>query len=220
MARTFFYLRLCLRGGNHAVDVFPGVQRQGNRLFKDFSSRVREKRGTGDAPKPVPSDEELMATFRSAETDNWRECEADAERRREMVEDGELSQGHGATCVDAGCGGTGSGNGTADFAMSMFARLCLILRADDQARLAHAGTGQPLTKEQQQNRVSREAYWETVVGRFNDPSVTPHEDMRRAPVGDIDASVASNTPVLEGKLKKVWYDMRGPYTNAHNNFEK
>ena len=44
--------------------------------------------------------------------------------------------------------------------------------------------------------------------------------MRGAPVGDIDTSMAPTTPVSGGKLKKVWYDMRGSYTTVHDNFSK
>lgn len=175
-----------------------------------FEDWVREKRANVDALKPVPSDEELMATFRPAERHYWRECEAEVERRRQMGVDGEQPQGNCAR-GDAVCTGNGDGTGTAEFTLSLFARPCLFLRDDDRARLAHAGTGQPLTKEQQQSRVCREDYWGTVAPRFNDSSVTPHEDMHVAPVEDIDPSVAPPTPVSGGKLKKVWYDMRGPY---------
>ena len=109
---------------------------------------MREKCDKVDAlntMKPVPSDDEFMAFFRSAERDHWHECEAEAERKRQVVEDGEQPQG------DSGVGGDRGledGNGTADFTISHFARVCLILRDDDQARLAHAGTRQPLTKGQ------------------------------------------------------------------------
>ena len=178
VARAFLYFRLCVRGGKEAADVFSQVEGAGRPSFKNFSSWVRDKRVAIDALKPVPLDGELMATFRPAEKDHWRECEAEAEGRRQMVEDGELPQGDSDVGGDTGYGGIGNGNGTADFTMSMFARLCLILPDDDQARLAHAGTGQTLTKEQQQNRVSREDYWQTVAERFNDASVTPHAGMR------------------------------------------
>ena len=62
---------------------------------------------------------------------------------------------------------------TQDFTLSMFARLCLILRDDDAARPAHNGSGQPSTKQQQQNRVSRDDFWNTVAERFNDASPRP-----------------------------------------------
>ena len=137
-----------------------------------------------------------------------------------MVEDGEQPQGSCAVGGDAGGSGKDDGTGTAEFTLSLFAKLCLILREDDQARPEHACTGQPLTKEQHQNRVSREDYWGTVASRFNDASVKPHEDINGAPVGDIDPSVARTTPVSGGKLNKVWYDMCGPYTIARNTFEK
>lgn len=104
--------------------------------------------------------------------------------------------------------------------MSIFALLCLIFRDVVQARLVHAGTDEPLTKKQQQNRVRREDFWETVAERFNDATFMPHADMRGAPVRKVDVSVAPATPVLGEKLMKVWYGMRGPYTIAHNNFVK
>ena len=175
---------------------------------------MREKR---DALKPLPSDGELLVTFWPAERDHWHECEAEAERRRKMMEDGEQQQG------DSGVGGDrglGEGNGSPYFTISHFARPCLILRADAQARLAQAGTGQPLTKGQRQNRESRSDYWETLADRFNNATVTPQVDMHWAPVGEIDHSLAPKTPVPGGRLKKVWYDMRGPFTIAHTNFEK
>ena len=193
-------------------------------MFKDFTVWVREKRAALDALKPLPSNSELMATFRPAERDHWRECESEAEGRRQLVADGEVPEGIVGTVGGAGYGAIGNENGVGapEFTVSMFARLRLILRDDDEARLAHAGSGQSLTKEQQQNRVSRDDFWDAVAARFNDASLRPHVDvaLRGAPVGDIDPSLAPSTPVSGGKLKKVWYDMRGPYTTAHDNFSK
>ena len=41
--------------------------------------------------------------------------------------------------------------------------------------------------------------------------------MRASPVADIDPSTAPNTAMSGRKLKKVWYDMREPYTTVHDN---
>lgn len=112
------------------------------------------KEGEVDALKPVPSDDELMTTFWPAERDHWRECEVEAETRAQMEENWEMAQRDGVVGVKPVYGGVRNGNGPADFNMSMFARFCLILRDDYQARLANPGTVQPLTKEQQQNLVS------------------------------------------------------------------
>ena len=54
---------------------------------------MREKCDNVDALEPVPSDEKLSATFRPPERDHWHEYEAEAERRRQMAEDGEQPQG-------------------------------------------------------------------------------------------------------------------------------
>ena len=101
-----------------------------------------------DALKPLPSDGALMATFRSAEKDHWRECESESERRRQMAEDGEAPEGI-AGAMDGGHGASENGSvaGGQDFTLSMFARLCLILRDDEEARLANAGSVQPLKKQ-------------------------------------------------------------------------
>ena len=68
------------------------------------------------------------------------------------------------------------------FTLSHFARLCFILRDDDGARLAHIGTGQPLTQHQEANRVSRDAYWNTVAFRvafrFEEVSLKPRIHLR------------------------------------------
>ena len=97
----------------------------------------------------------------------------------------------------------GDGNGTADFTISHFARLCLILRDKDKARLAHAGTGQPLTKGQQHNRLSRSEYWETVAERFHDATVTPQVDMQGGSCWRIGPSLAPTTPEPGGRLKEI-----------------
>ena len=76
------------------------------------------------------------------------------------VDDDEVS-GDGVVGT-AGYSGLGkqvqSANGTAAdvviFTVSHFARLCLILRDDDEAKLAFAGTAQPLSQQQKDNRVS------------------------------------------------------------------
>ena len=93
VARGFLYFRLHLSGGKAAADVDSYVEGESRPFFKHFSSWVRDKRAAVDALKPVSLDEELIATFRPAERDHWRECEAEAERRRQIVKGGELPRG-------------------------------------------------------------------------------------------------------------------------------
>lgn len=147
VARGFLYFRLCMRGGKDPSDVFYACTVEGMSLFKDFSARVRAKLDALHALKPVPSDADLMSTFRPAEKDRWRDCEAEAVRRRQTVDSGKLTEGDGGIGGAPWDGVIGNRNGAADFTMSMFAPISLIMRDEDQTRLEHAGSGQSLTKE-------------------------------------------------------------------------
>ena len=146
-----------------------------------------------------------------------------------MIADGEVPTGSAGTLGDWRSGGhacSGPVNAQTEatnvFTLHMFARLCLFLGDDPVVRLASQGTGQELTMEQQRNRVNRDDYWQTVADRFNSSDFNRVMEMPTTslPLEIIDPSAPPPTPVTGAKLKTMWTDMRGPYTEAHKDFEK
>ena len=75
--------------------------------------------------------------------------------------------------------------------------------------------------QQRRNRANRDDYQITVAERFNDPDIRPRLDVHsELPLQNLDPSSAPPSPFSGLKLKKVWTDMRGPFTKAHNDFKK
>ena len=193
-------------------------------LFKDFRVWLEKKWDVLHTLRDVPENGALMRTFSGAERAHCLENEARVDAARKVRTEGEVDDGEvsGDGVVDtAGYGGlrqqVQSANGTAadvvTFTVSHFAGLCLILRDDEEARLAFAGTGQLLSQQQQDNRVSQDSYWETVSRRFNDKTFSPRIDLRGI-IENFDQSMPPLNEVPGSKLTTAWYDTRGPFTIA------
>ena len=93
------------------------------------------------------------------------------------------------------------------------------MRDNGEAKLAFAGKGPPLSLQQEDNRLSRDSYWETVSGRFEDETLSRRIDLR-GNIENVDPSMPQVNVVPGSKRKTVWYDMRGPFTIAFANWEK
>ena len=158
--------------------------------------------------KEVPSDTDLMRTFRPAEVTHWVEYEIDAEEKRQMAIDGDLPE---SRPPKSRLGTYTNGVGSAPFSLSQFARLCLLLRDDPVAKIAFQGTGQELSMQQQRNHVNRDGYWNTVAEHFKDPDIRPRLDVHfELPLENLVPSSAPPSPLSGLKLKPVWTDMRAP----------
>ena len=59
-----------------------------------------------------------------------------------------------------------------------FARLCIIMQSDPEAREAHTGTGHALSRLRQDGGHNRDFVWFVTSGRFNDRSLRPRLDFR------------------------------------------
>ena len=216
--RAYLYFRIAFISGAAAGDLFRKCMKDGLSLFKDFDVWMEKNRSSIERMTEVPSDADLMRTFRPAEVAHWEEFEAVEEQRRQMEADGDLGGGNSG---GSGYGGSASGTGGAPFSLSHFARLCLLLRDDPVAKLAFQGTGQELSMEQQRNRVNRDDYWHTVAERINSSDFHPRFDARpELPLETLDPSPTATSRVNGLKLKTVWTDTRGPLTKAHKDFKK
>ena len=243
VARAFLVYRLSLRCGDNPSEVFSRclgedsslsdegtgdtVAARSSSLFRDFQVWLDLKRVHVATLKPVPRDEDLMRTFRSQERNYWREREAEAEQRMHMAADGDLSRAlQRATGVSSHTRrGTPvrayseSLQSSEPITLSLFTRLCLILRDDEAARDALIASGQPLEREQQDRRVNRESFWEAIAERFNDPSLAPKLDLRGI-LENVDPSPAPRENVAASRLRTVWYNMRGPFSLSVRNYQK
>ena len=166
VARSFSVYRLSFLYGDKPAIVFDkchtlrGSSSKSNSnppLFNDFGTWLERKLEVPHTLRDVPDDDVLMHKFSTAERAHWLENESQEDATRQMdtdreVDDGEAREdgvvstpGHSGvekrlqfpnrTCTEV-----------ATFAVSHFARLCLILRDDDEARLAFAGTAHPFYK--------------------------------------------------------------------------
>ena len=222
--RAFLYYEIYLIERKAPESIFSTCVIDGITLFKDFLLWVQETRRAACDLKSVPSNSQLMATFRPVEKGHRLECGANAQRRRQMLADGKQVHG-GQEVGDDPRPLSGSGNAvggstqTQNFSISLFKRLTLILRGDERAKHAFFGMGQPLSRGQQDNGVRRDDYWDDVAIPFNDHAVRPRIDMRVS-IGEVDPESSPRTYVSGVKQKQVWYDIWGPFTQTLNNFNK
>ena len=237
--RVYLVFRGYILSGSNAADIFAQKRGEnghaegrsgGNSFFKDFRRWIQVTRGTHHTLKDVPADAVLMRNFTQAEIDHFMENEALVEAERKMVRDGEdrppnrvllgvesvTIPRHGEIAKYRSPNDEGTGG---QFTLSHFARPCIILRDDEEARLAHIGTGQPLTQHQQENRVSRDACWDTVAYRLNEMLLKPRIYLRGI-IEDVNPAIPPYVPTPGSKWKAVWYDMRGQFTVALRNFDK
>ena len=139
VTRAYLYVRIGLIRGGTPGELFRNCKKDGLFLFQDFKAWVDKSQSCMERLKEVPSDIDLMRTFRPAEGTHWVEYEIDAEEKRQMAVDGDLPE---SRPVNSGHGKSANGVGSAPFSLSQFARLCLLLRDDPVAKLAFQGTGQ------------------------------------------------------------------------------
>ena len=218
VTRAYLYFRVGLIRGDAPGEFFRNCKKDDFFLFQDFNAWVDKNRPCMELLKEIPSDTDLMRTFRPAEATHWVEYEIAAEEKRQMAADGDFPESRPAK---SGHGTSANGVRSAPFSLSHFARLCLLLRDDPVAKLAFRGTGQELSMQQQRNCVDRDDYWNTVAERFNDPDIRPRLELHfELQLEDLDPSSAPPSPLSDLKLKMVWKDMRGPFTKAHNDFKK
>jgi len=221
--RVFLFYRLSRIYGEAPSDIFLHCVNEADQtpLFKDFSKWLQKKRSTLHRMNSVPSDEELMATFRTAEVTHWKDCEAEARQRRQIAADGEQSssQKRDSGPVVTLNGSPAAQRHTVEFTLSLFFRLCVLLRNDEEARQALRGSGQPLSRGQQDAGIDRNSFWYAIGNRFNDDNYRPRANFRGA-VDNVDPSIPPRHPISGCKLKDVWYSMRGPFSMKVRNFQK
>ena len=227
ISRAFLYLRVRIKGGEEEAEVFGRCRKAGLCLFRDYEDWLNENKGSCGSLMDVPPDEDLMRTFKQVEVSHWEELEALAEQRRQMGEDGELSDGASGSVGGSGYRGPASSRGirarteVIQFTLAYFVRLCILLRDDPVAKLAFRGTGLELTMEQQRNRVNRDDNWHTVAERFNSSDFQPRFEVPHGlPLENIEPSPTPVPPVSGIKLKTAWMDMRRPFTKANKDFER
>ena len=239
VARAFLFYRLSVNIGDEPESIFrrcgalrgsPVEADRNFSRFKDFRVWLENKRKVLYTIRDVPDNDVLMRTFSAGERAHWLENEARVDAARRMRTEGEVDgdvvSGDGVFDT-AGYSGlrqkVQSGNGTAadvvTFTVSHFARLCLILRDDDEAKRAFSGTGQPLSQQQRDNCVSRYSYLETVSRRFNDETLNPRIDLSGI-IENVDPFMPPPNEVPGSKLKTAWEDMQGPFNIALASSEK
>ena len=103
------------------------------------------------------------------------------------------------------------------FSISEFARLCIIMRDDEDAKSALLGTGQELTRSQLDAGFTRESYWGIIEGRFNDPNLQLNLNM----VGMVDEVDSTNPPPCHRSasfLKEKFFDAKKSFTTCLENW--
>ena len=216
--RAYLYFRVGFIRGDAPGELFRNCKKDSLFLFQDFNAWVDKIRSYMERLKEVPSDTDLMRTFRPAEVTHLVEYDIAAEEKRQMAVDGDLPESRPA---NSGHRTSANGVGAPPFRLSQFARLCLLLRDDPVAKLTFQGTGQELSMQKQRNLVNRDDYWNTVAERFNDSDIRPRLDAHfELPLENLDQSSAPPTPLRCLKLKTVWMDMRVPFRKVHNDFKK
>ena len=91
ISRAFLYLHVRITVGEEEAEVFGKCRKPGLCLFRDYEDWLNENKGSCGSLMDVPPDKDLMQTFKQVEVSHWEELEALAEQRRQMGEDGELS---------------------------------------------------------------------------------------------------------------------------------
>lgn len=108
---------------------------------------------------------------------------------------------------------------TFNFSISEFARLCIIIRDDEDAKAALLATGQELTRSQMDAGFSRESFWGVIQSRFNDAGLR----LRLSMVGNVDDVDSTQPPPCHRSatfLKEKFYDARSSFTTCVENWSK
>ena len=98
-----------------------------------------------------------------------------------------------------------------NFSISEFARLCIILRDDEDAKAALIGTGQELTRSQIDAGFSRDSLWGVIESRYNEPSLRLHLNL----VGNVDDADSTVIPPCHRSasfLKDKFMEARASFT--------
>ena len=151
-------------------------------LFRYFQACLDPKLFHFVTLKRVPCEEDLMRTFRSQETNYWRESEGAGEKgMHKAVENDLLRASQRPTGVLTSRGDpfraySESIQSSEPITLKLFTRISLILRDDTAAIDALIPSGEPLEREPQD--LNRESFWEAIAEKFNNPSLTLQLDLR------------------------------------------
>ena len=222
VAHAFLYYKICRIERKSPDLVFGSCLSGGMCLFKGIAFWLQLKERNICAWKAVPTDAQLTTSFRPAEKDPWLECRANAERQHQILADGEVVREGGEIGDDPRSAAitaaqVGRGSLCQEFSLSLFGRLAVILRDKERAKQAFLGTRQPLTREQQDNGVRRDDFWDDVAVPFNDRAVRPRVDMMGVAVEELDPASSPSLLVPGAKLEQVWYYMRDSLTQVLKN---
>jgi len=104
--------------------------------------------------------------------------------------------------------------------LSEYARLLAALTREEDVKSALIESGLSRTREQQDCRVPRDAFWTTLVEkRFNDNNFKPDVDLRGV-VDGVDAKRLPSQKWLGAQLKKQYLDISSNFTAAYRNWSK
>jgi len=104
------------------------------------------------------------------------------------------------------------------FGISGFARLIAALTMEEDIRTALVESGLARTREQQDCRIPRDAFWTTKVEpKFNSPEFKPVIDLRGV-LDDVNAATAPTKRWTGPDLKKQYSEARAQFTIAFNNW--
>ena len=108
---------------------------------------------------------------------------------------------------------------TSSFSIYEFARLCMIMRDDEDAKAPFGGIGQELNRSQLDAGFTRESYWGILEERFNDRNVKLHLNMARN-LDDLDFKLPP--PALRSArfLKDKFFEVRSSFTTCWDNWSK
>ncbi len=151
--------------------------------------------------------------FGTMQSDFWRE----SANRAEFIRKAPTHQRYLETAPTRGS----RKSGAPPMTLSEFARLMGLLTKNDLARRALIQSGLDLTREQQQRREGRDAFWESLIARlFNDRTVRVELDLRGCISGPNDVgTVNSNAPPAAPRggawLKDRFFAVRALFTKAY-----
>ena len=140
----------------------------------------------------VPGDAELFELLEAIEVETFKRKKGNLEEAGQNRDQDMRIEDQGGEEVEEISGSqreAGPVSGMGPFSISEFARLCITMRDDEDAKCSLDRTGQELTRSQLDAGFTRDSYWGVIEERFNNPSLRLHLNM----VGNVDG-VDSKVP--------------------------
>ena len=224
VARAFMNLQIIVLSGKSLSQVM-----RTNSITQRFDSWM-EQRITLDNRSPLyltqaPTDSAIIKELEAKEAENFKKQRLNLQKSTheqshvqteslQRTENTELETEHIPRATEEDVAPVTASN---IFSISEFARLCIIMRDDEDAKAALLGTGQELTRSQLDAGFTRESYWGIIEDRFNDPSLKLNLNM----VGMVDEVDSTKPPPCHRSasfLKEKFFDAKRSFTTCLENW--